>query len=117
MLPSSGNELGDTWIVGETPWVCGSGLPAQLRPFENRFATFSGKVYPFSFISTEGPTNQKPKHRQDLEGCRHPFAVPVDSLPCGSFAGALPRFVMLRIEYENAANFLNGLRVLMRAMT
>src|SRR6516164_1414198 len=74
---------------------------------KNRFATFSGKVYPFSFISTEGPTNQKPKHRQDREGCRHPFAVPVDSLPCGSFAGALPRFVMLRIEHENAANFLN----------
>jgi hypothetical protein len=21
MLPSSGNQLGDTWIVGDTPWV------------------------------------------------------------------------------------------------
>jgi hypothetical protein len=21
MLPSSGNQLGDTWVVGETPWV------------------------------------------------------------------------------------------------
>jgi hypothetical protein len=21
MLPSSGNQLGDTWVVGETPWA------------------------------------------------------------------------------------------------
>ena len=34
-----------------------------------------------------------------------------------SFTRALPRFAMLRIERENAANFLDSLRVLMRAMT
>ena len=46
MLPSSGNELGDTWIVGETPWVCGSGLPAQLRPFEKSFRDVFRKSLP-----------------------------------------------------------------------
>ena|SRR6516225_8075479 len=68
---------------------------------KNRLATFSGKVYPFSFISTEGPTNQKPKHRQDREGCRHPFAVPV----CPVYlADRLPEYAVGKLEQVAAPN-------------
>jgi hypothetical protein len=36
MLPASGNAIGDTWVVGETPWVWiavpGTSAPTWVDP-------------------------------------------------------------------------------------
>jgi hypothetical protein len=86
-------------------------------PLENRLATFPGKVCHFPLPRDKDlPLKNQNIHKTEKTAAIHLLSQWA-SLPCGSFAGVLPRFAMLRVEHENAANFLDSLRVLICAMT